>query len=554
MHDVTRLPLPSTIVEVAKKEIQNPASQKIAGRRKHEVAALLMISAVMLLWGWFNVDGAANELQAYLHPSAVESPAGTQLENIRAKQATLSCLFGGIFIGSGFLILGWKPRNENMQFYLSTLPGIALIMLIALVVRWGLDPLFVALGRSVQTRGWLTWNFATFFHLNYILLGLTAGLVAANVFRIPAWAISGTHAPPRLCLKAGIILMGALYSMAELTNLSVLSMAMIVGFVFLSVGLVLFLSSHMKTSDSMTGVLAAGLGICGVSAAVAASSVVHARASEIAYTIATVLLWGVLGVFLFPTIGHLLGLDSRQFGVWIGTAIIDSSQVIGAALAFDPDGIETLKIAGIFNITRVLLLPLVILWLALWYAKREAAHESVSARNIIIGKFPLFVLGFLFMFALSSAGMFDGGGHMGDKMFVVDQRARLKPIETPALAHEPAKMRGAKEFQAPQDPINHGGLTSLEQDRILLAFPKEQLYPVTQEASERSHEAAGHHVAMTKAFKDSIAWLFTFGLIGLGMQIMIRNIKQAGRGPLIIGSTAAIMKAAVSLLIVIYFV
>jgi len=60
-----------------------------------------------------------------------------------------------------------------------------------------------------------------------------------------------------------------------------------------------------------------------------------------------------------------------QFGAWAGTGILNSAQVAGAALAYQPDGIETLKVAEIFNITRVLVLPIIVLWLALWYVKRE---------------------------------------------------------------------------------------------------------------------------------------------------------------------------------------
>ena len=44
--------------------------------------------------------------------------------------------------------------------------------------------------------------------------------------------------------------------------------------------------------------------------------------------------------------------------------ILNSAQVAGAALAYQPDGIETLKVAEIFNITRVLVLPIIVIWLA----------------------------------------------------------------------------------------------------------------------------------------------------------------------------------------------
>ena len=95
----------------------------------------------------------------------------------------------------------------------------------------------------------------------------------------------------------------------------------------------------------MGGVLSAGMGVCGVSAAVASAPVVQAKSIEIAYTIGTILLWGVACMFLFPVIGHLFHMGPVQFGAWAGDGILNSAQVAGAALAFQPNGIETLKVA-----------------------------------------------------------------------------------------------------------------------------------------------------------------------------------------------------------------
>jgi uncharacterized membrane protein YadS len=71
---------------------------------------------------------------------------------------------------------------------------------------------------------------------------------------------------------------------------------------------VLIVGRRMQPGNSMTAVLSAGMGVCGVSATVAASSVVNAKAAEIAYAIGTILVWGVGCMLLFPTIGHLLGM------------------------------------------------------------------------------------------------------------------------------------------------------------------------------------------------------------------------------------------------------
>jgi len=248
--------------------------------------------------------------------------------------------------------------------------------------------------------------------LNYVVLGIVAGIVIVNFFKIPDWAKNGVRLS-RLGLKTGVILLGTLYSAAELKNLGGLSIIMIGFFVLGSVGLVLWLGARRNIPNSMAGVLSAGMGVCGVSATVAAAPVVQAKSVEIAYTIGTILLWGVGCMFIFPVVGNLLGMSYVQFGAWAGTGILNSAQVAGAALAYQPDGIETLKVAEIFNITRVLVLPIIVIWLAVWYVRREGEENTakVNVGKVIFEKFPVFVLGFILMFALSTTGVFAPANH-----------------------------------------------------------------------------------------------------------------------------------------------
>ena len=438
--------------------------------------ALLIIGMLMLIWGGLNNSGAVDGMQSYLQKSAysdhmkvkekfdAELRVATEMaaaegkpapdmkmpkskfDEAKAYQAKLSFIFGGAFVLIGLFTLAWKPKQGNLDYYVSVVPGIAFILLIAFIVRWGLDPIFANWGKAVKDAGILTWDFANIFNLNYVVLGIVIGMVVVNVFKIPAWAANGVRTA-RFFLKTGVILLGTLYSAAELAQLGGLSVIMIGIFVLGSVGMVLFMGKRMGTPNSMTAVLSAGMGVCGVSATVAASPVVQAKAEEIAYTIGTILIWGVGCMFLFPTVGHILGMGPVQFGAWAGTGILNSAQVAGAALAFDPHGIETLKVAEIFNITRVLFLPIIVLWLAAWYVKHEEGAEKVNLAQVVIAKFPVFVLGFIAMFALSSAGTFAPAGHYQGKYFSsaeVKEDKLLKGKEARALEGELTRLRKRK--------------------------------------------------------------------------------------------------------------
>ncbi len=549
--------------------------------------ALLIIGMLMLIWGGFNNSGVVDGMQSYLQKSAysdhtkvkekfdAEMRVATEMaaaegkpapemkmpkskfDEAKAKQAQLSFIFGGAFVLIGLFSLAWKPKQGNLDYYVSVVPGIAFILLIAFIVRWGLDPVFANWGKAVKDAGILTWDFAKILNLNYVVLGIVIGILVVNVFKIPAWAANGVRTA-RFFLKTGVILLGTLYSAAELAQLGGLSVVMIGIFVLGSVGIVLFMGKRMGTPNSMTAVLSAGMGVCGVSATVAASPVVKAKAEEIAYTIGTILIWGVGCMFLFPTVGHILGMGPVQFGAWAGTGILNSAQVAGAALAFDPHGIETLKVAEIFNITRVLFLPIIVLWLAAWFVKHEEGAEKVNLAQVVVAKFPVFVLGFIAMFALSSAGTFAPAGHYQGKYFSsaeVKEDKLLKGKETRALEGELSKMRNPAETKALQDLIANKKLSTREQSQTLRSVAKiEGLDPLAKGALEKAHKAATHDSKTIKAYRDWIAWLFAFGLIGLGMQITGKALKQAGGAPLIIGGVVGTLKAVGSLVVVLMFV
>ena len=69
-----------------------------------------------------------------------------------------------------------------------------------------------------------------------------------------------------------------------------------------------------------------------------------------------------------------------------------------------------------------------------------------------------------------------------------------------------------------------------------------------------AHKAVRHTAKKIAAFRDWITWLFAFGLVGLGMQITVASIKQAGGQPLVIGGIVGTAKAVLSLIVVLLFV
>ena len=506
--------------------------------------ALLIMGIMLLMVGATINLGWQDSLISYLH-------MGKSVGEITG----LSYTFGTIAIVVGMWYLFGTHQEGNLDYYLSSVAGAIFIFIIAMGVRWYLAPYIAVLSKSMgPVMG------AKYLHqvlgLNYVVLGILAGIVTVNVFKIPEWAQSGVRLS-RLGLKTGVILLGTLYSLAELAHLGRLSVVLIGVFVLGSVGIVLWMGRRKNLPNSMVGVLSAGMGVCGVSATVAASPVVQARSAEIAYTIGTILIWGVGCMFLFPVVGHLLELGPVQFGAWAGTGILNSAQVAGAALAFQPDGIETLKVAEIFNITRVLFLPIIVLWLAIWYMRREENAESINVGRVVFEKFPVFVLGFILMFALSSTGVFAPAQHYKGKYFDnnISSEKLLKSEQTATLQVELDKVQRADQRQALQKLIENGKVMNIEDDNSVRGLVNAKV--LSSEANEilkGAHKAVRHTAKKVDSFRQWITLLFAFGLTGLGMQITLSSIKQAGGQPLVIGAVVGTVKAVLSLFVILLFV
>lgn len=297
----------------------------------------------------------------------------------------------------------------------SAIPGLALIVITLVVIRWWVEP-WMASAVVFGVKGWLI----RVLSLNYILLGILAGVLYRNVLfggRIPAVLADGFKLS-RLMIKAGVILLGSLYTVEAILQMGAMAIILISGFVILSIVMVLWLGKVFGLDRSMTGVMANACGICGVSAAVATAPGVQAKASDVAYAIATILGFGIVTMFISPFIGHALGLTDLQYGAWVGTGILNSGQVLAAALAFNPKVAPgtAVSVAEIWNIMRVIAIPFAVFAVTVWYwagTDKKAGGSQKSLGQLLVDKFPVFVLGFAVMVILTSLEVFGPAGIKG---------------------------------------------------------------------------------------------------------------------------------------------
>lgn len=138
------------------------------------------------------------------------------------------------------------------------------------------------------------------------------------------------------------------------------------------------------------GVLSGGaVAVCGVSAAAAISTVLPNDKSQEKYFALTVIgitTFSTLSMIFYPLIASYLGFSDELAGVFIGGAIHDVAQVVGAGYTISP---EAGDVATYIKLLRVaLLMPIVMLVFFAFKEKGSKMSGGVSA----------FIPGFLIMF------------------------------------------------------------------------------------------------------------------------------------------------------------
>lgn len=112
----------------------------------------------------------------------------------------------------------------------------------------------------------------------------------------------------------------------------------------------------LKINRNTSYLISSGTAICGGSAIAAVGPIIKAKDTDMSMALATVFILNAIGLFLFPALGHWLGLSQQEFGTWAAIAIHDTSSVVGAGAAY---GEEALQVATTIKLTRALwIIPL----------------------------------------------------------------------------------------------------------------------------------------------------------------------------------------------------
>ncbi|MEG0046803.1 MAG: YeiH family protein [Comamonas sp.] len=287
---------------------------------------------------------------------------------------------------------GWMHKTGGM------VPGLLLAGTIAAVATWAAQfPIIKSNGLSALT------------------LAIIIGLVIGNTVypSIASQCSSGIAFTKARLLRAGIVLYGLRLTFQDIGQVGMAGVvidALVLSSTFL---LAQWIGQKLLGMDKRTTLLVgAGASICGAAAVLATEPVAKGRAEDVAVAVATVVVFGTIGTFLYPALFHWnaeygwVNTSMQQYGVFVGSTVHEVAQVVAAGEAIGSQAADTAVIA---KMVRVMMLAPFLLILSMWLSRSErqegmknSVNNGQPGNKITI---PWFALGFVLMAGINSLGV-----------------------------------------------------------------------------------------------------------------------------------------------------
>lgn len=227
-----------------------------------------------------------------------------------------------------------------------------------------------------------------------IIFSIILGIIISNAIKLPDQYQPGIKFASKKILQYAIIVMGFTLNLRVVVAMGLSSLPITLTTITAALLTSLWLGKVMNIGENIRTLIGVGTAICGGSAIAAASPIVDAKEDEVAFSLSTIFLFNIIAVFIFPVIGHTIGLSDIGFGHFAGTAINDTSSVVAAGYAYSETAGDT---ATIVKLVRALMIIPVCLLLVMVQLKKSE-KKAFSIKKV----FPWFILYFFLASVVTS--------------------------------------------------------------------------------------------------------------------------------------------------------
>lgn len=241
--------------------------------------------------------------------------------------------------------------------------------------------------------------------ISEILVAVVLGLYIRNTIGVSPRLEPGIKFAVNRILRLGIILLGLRLSLQDVAATGVSALVLVLACITIALALAYLAGRVFRIPPRLAVLIGVGTAICGNSAIAATAPVIAANEDDVSFAVAIITLFGLVAVVFYPLVGQLLAMSDRVFGMWAGTAVNDTSQVVAVGAAYSS---AALNVATIVKLTRnTLMAPLIVLF-GFLYQRRTATGDQAQPASGISHLIPWFVLGFLALSLLRTAGIAAG--------------------------------------------------------------------------------------------------------------------------------------------------
>ena len=242
--------------------------------------------------------------------------------------------------------------------------------------------------------------------LSPLIVGIILGMLYANSLRnrLPETWVPGIKFCTKQILRTGIVLYGFRLTLAQVAEVGLPAIvfdSMLVGG---TICLGIVLGRWLKMDSDTALMTSTGSAICGAAAVLGAEPVVRCEGHKTAIAVSTVVIFGTIAMFLYPSLyrAGFFNMSDAQVAIYTGGTLHEVAHVAGAGNAMDPT--DSLGIAGTATITkmiRVMLLApvLLIMGFVLDRLRNRQSVEDGGKRKITI---PWFAFWFIVVIGINT--------------------------------------------------------------------------------------------------------------------------------------------------------
>jgi uncharacterized membrane protein YadS len=355
--------------------------------------------------------------------TAIEISAGKPLSAAAVAKTDWSSLWKkedwwAVWVGALILLLGiarwlpglpqiakWTDVGKSFQAGAGTLGSVALLFVFMLVLTLvaasvtgtNIRRYVAGFGAVFGLAFMATWlgKYASFSNwgLETVLWALALGLIVSNVWRIPDWL--KTAARTEFFIKIGLVLLGAEILFSTIVAGGIVGMGQAVVVVLAVWFFAFWVGKKFGLGKEFSSVMASGVSICGVSAAIAAGGAIKGNPKHVSHVISLVLLVAMPMLVGMPFLAGAMGLSPAMAGAWLGGTIDTTGAVVAAGTLVDPQ--TGLQAASLVKMAQNVLIGFAAFFLAIWASfSLEKKADAARPRPIEIWyRFPKFILGFV---------------------------------------------------------------------------------------------------------------------------------------------------------------